>query len=89
MKNYRKMERVVKGFSNHRRLEMMELLYKNPELSVDEIADALRINYKTAAEHVRRLALSGMVLKRSKGNSVRHKLTSSAESILKFLRTLD
>ena len=89
MKNYRKMERVVKGFSNHRRLEMMELLYKNPELSVDEIADALRINYKTAAEHVRRLALSGMVLKRSEGNSVRHKLTSSAESVLKFLRTLE
>lgn len=89
VKNERELERLVRGFSNHRRIEMMRLLSKDPELSVDEIAEALRINYKTAAEHVRRLALAGLVLKRNDGHAVRHKLTARADFVLKFLRTLE
>ncbi len=88
-KNYHQLERIVRGFSNHRRIEIVALLKKLPELSLDEIATMLHINFKTASEHVRRLAITGLVLKRSEGNSVRHKLTSRGESILKFLRTLE
>lgn len=80
---------MVRGFSNHRRIEMLQLLKAKPELSLEQITEALKINYKTAAEHVRRLALTGLVLKRNEGNAVRHKLTARAESILKFLRTLE
>ena len=89
MRNFHQFERLVRGFSNHRRIEILELLNKRPELSVDEIATALRINFKTAAEHIRRLAVTGLVLKRSEGSSVRHKLTNRANLILKFLRTLE
>lgn len=89
MMNYRKVERMVRGFSNHRRVQMMELLQKTSELSVDEIARTLKINYKTAAEHVRRLAITGLVLKRNAGHDVRHKLTPRAIQVLKFLRTLE
>ena len=87
--NWRKIERVVKGAANHRRLSIMDLLEKEPELSLDEIASAFKINFKTASEHVRRLALAGLVLKRYEGNFVRHKLTSRGRSILKFLRILE
>lgn len=86
---YRKLERIVCGFSNHRRIEILELLQKIPELSVVEIAGKLKINFKTASEHIRRLAITGLIIKRSAGNSVRHKLTSRGLSILKFLRTLE
>jgi len=79
----------VRGFSNHRRIQIIELLHKNPELAVDEISEELGINYKTASEHIRRLAIAGLLLKRSEGNAVRHKLTALGESILKFLRTLE
>lgn len=67
----------------------MELLAKSPELSVTEISDMLIINYKTGADHIRRLALSGIVMKRNDNNSVRHALTDDGKSILKFLRTLE
>ena len=87
--NFRKTERIIKGVANHRRLEIVNLLMKKPELSVEEIADDLKINFKTASEHIRRLAISGMVLKRHEGNFVRHKLTNRAISILKFLRILE
>jgi predicted ArsR family transcriptional regulator len=89
MKEYRVLERMVKGFANHRRIEMLVVLNKKPELSVDEIATTLRINFKTASEHMRRLAIAGLVLKRNEGNRVRHKLTDRAKSILKFLRILE
>ena len=68
---------------------MMELLKKSPELSLDEVATILNINFKTASEHMRRLAIAGIVIKRSERNNVRHKLTQVGISILKFLRTLE
>lgn len=83
------LERLVRGFSNHRRIEILELLEKQAELSVADIAKALNLNFKTASEHIRRLAVAGLVLKRADGTSMRHKLTERAHSILKFLRILE
>ena len=85
----RELERIVKGFANHRRIEILELLEKSPELSIIEISQTLKVNFKTVSEHVRRLAISGLVLKRNQGPSVRHKISPQAKLILKFLRTLE
>lgn len=89
MKNYRILERKMKGVANHRRIEIVDLLARTPELSVFEIAELLKINFKTASEHIRRLALAGIVMKRHDKNSVRHALTPLGKAILKFLRTLE
>ncbi len=88
-KSFYQLERIVRGFSNHRRIEILELLKKSPELSVVEISGQLKINFKTAAEHIRRLAIAGMVLKRNDSHSVRHKVSERGEQVLKFLRTLE
>ena len=82
------MERIVKGFANHRRLEILDLLKREPELSVEDIAEKLSIGYENASDHVRKLAIAGLVLKRNDGSSVRHKLTPRAESILVFCKRL-
>ncbi len=82
-------EKVVKGFANHRRIEIMLLLDRQSGLSLWEIADRTKINFKTASEHVRRLALAGLVDKKYQGNTVRHTLSNTAKSILKFLRILE
>jgi len=88
-KSFYQLERIVRGFSNHRRIEILELLKKSSELSVMEISGRLKINFKTAAEHIRRLAITGMILKRNDGHSVRHKVSERGEQVLKFLRTLE
>ncbi len=88
-KDYRRLERIMKGVANHRRIQILDLLERQPELSLHEISEILNINLKTASEHVRRLSIAGLVMKRSAGTSVRHKLTSRGVSILKFLRTLE
>lgn len=86
--SYRKIERVVKGFANHRRLEILDLLKREPELSVEDIAEKLHIGYQNASDHVRKLAMAGLVMKRNEGSAVRHKLTPRAESILVFCKRL-
>lgn len=88
-KNFKQLERLVKGFANHRRIEILDLLAGHPELSIFEIARELGVNFKTISEHTRRLAVAGLVLKRSAGSAVRHKLSDRAQVILKFLRTLE
>ncbi|OGG50501.1 hypothetical protein A3C18_03805 [Candidatus Kaiserbacteria bacterium RIFCSPHIGHO2_02_FULL_54_11b] len=86
--NYRRLERVVKGFANHRRLEIINLLKKEPELSLNEISERLHIGYENASDHVRKMAIAGLVLKRNEGVMVRHKLTQRAEDILVFCKKL-
>ena len=88
-RNFRRLERVVKGFANHRRLEILNLLHRNPELSVEDISERLNIGYENASDHLRKLAIAGLLLKRNEGNNVRHKLTARAESILVFCKTLE
>lgn len=92
MKNkleYRKLERIVKGFANHRRLQTLELLSKEPELSVQEISDRLKSEFKNVSAHINRMAIAGLVMKRSDSKSIRHRLTKRGNVILKFVRMLE
>ncbi len=84
----RQLEQIVRGFSNHRRIQIIELLDRSPELSLSEIADNLKVNLKTINGHVRRLIVAGLIMKRSQGKSIRHKLSKRGEYTLTYLKNL-
>ncbi len=86
---YHQLERMIRGVANHRRIEILELLSMNPNLSVVKICWKISINMKTGSEHIRRLNIAGLVWKHSVGSAVHHTLTTRGKSILKFLRTLE
>ena len=88
-KTNRQLERIVKGFANHRRLQVLALLDKRPGLSVLEISDKLKSEFKNISAHVYKMAIAGLVAKRSEGNIVRHSLTSRGRSVLKFVRIIE
>ncbi len=88
MLSYRQIERIVKGFANHRRVEILDLLNKSPELSVEDIADKLNMGYPNTSDHLRKLAIAGLVMKRSEGSAVRHKLTDRGKAVLVFCKRL-
>jgi len=79
----------VKGFANHRRLQVLELLNKEPELSVQEISEKLKSEFKNISAHINKMAVAGLVMKRNEGNNVRHKLTNRGKSILQFVRIIE
>ena len=87
--NFRQLERIVRGFASHRRLQILDLLKREPELSVEDITEKLKIGYNNASDHVRKLAIAGLVMKRNEGSAVRHKLTPRGESILVFCKRLE
>jgi DNA-binding transcriptional ArsR family regulator len=88
-RNYNYLERIVKGFANHRRIEILTLLNQHPELSVEEIAKILNVNIKTISAHIIKLAIAGLILKKHSGNSIRHKVSDRGKTILKFLRIIE
>ena len=86
--NSRKMETTTKILADHRRLEMLELLSKKPELSVAEVAKTLKLNFGNTSDHINKLTAAGLVMKRHDSQFVRHKLTTRGQLILKYLKTL-
>ncbi len=85
----RKLEKIVKGFSNHRRIEILALLDRHPGLSLMDISKELHANFKTIADHTRRLTHAGLVSKKNFGAAVEHAVSPLGRLILKFLRTLE
>ena len=88
-KTNRELERIVKGFANHRRLQILELLYKEPELSVGEVAQKIKSDMKNVSAHINKMAIAGLVMKRNDVNLVRHRLTNRGKSILQFVRIIE
>ena len=83
---YFKLERLVRGFSNHRRIEILFLVAQNAGLTVEEIADRLDCNFKTISEHTRRLAQAGLINKEYKGRTVIHTLSPYGKIFYDFLK---
>ena len=89
VKKPRQLEKIIKGFDNHRRIQILELLAKEPELSLFEIADELDADFRVIHEHVRRMVSAGLVLKRREKFSVRHTLSNRGKRVLSFIRNLE
>ena len=85
----RQLERIVRGFSNHRRIQMLQTLDATPDLDLLGLARACGVNWKTAGEHARRLAAAGLILTRSKGRSTLHAVSPRGKTALAFLRAVE
>ena len=83
------LERVIKGFANGRRIQILELLDKKPDMSLLDIADELKVDFRTAGEHTRKLAIAGLILKRHNGQVVEHAISPRGKVVLKFCRKLE
>ena len=86
-KSPKQLERHLKGVSNHRRIQILMLVAKNPNISLDEIAKRLEGNMKMIAEHTRRLTQAGLIDKKYSGRSVVHTLSPYGKTSHKFITT--
>jgi hypothetical protein len=44
---------------------------------------------RTGSEHLRKLAIAGLIMKQHRGRSVRHNLTALGSDVLSFCRMLE
>lgn len=87
IKTAKQMERHLKGIANHRRIEIITLIAKNPGLGLEDISDRLGCNFKTISEHTKKLVVAGLVNKKYHGRSVSHSLSPYGEIFYKFITT--
>jgi len=87
IKSAKQMERHLKGVANHRRIEILFLISKEEGISVEGITQSLGCNFKTISEHIRRLALAGLIEKNYKGRNVEHTLSPYGKTFISFLTT--
>jgi DNA-binding MarR family transcriptional regulator len=89
IKTCRELERIARGFSNHRRIQLLGVLDRKPEMSIQELASDVRSNFRNISIHVQRMHIAGLVQKRNEGRAVRHRLTPRGRRTLAFLNSLD
>ncbi len=82
----RKFERIFKGVSNHRRIEILDFVSKNKDSVLDTIASGLKCNIKTISEHTRRLEQAGLVRKRYEGRFVLHNLSPYGKKMITIIK---
>ena len=85
---HKKIEKTVKGFANHRRLQILELLNETGGLSVDDISQNLNVNFMTISDHARKLSDVGLIEKKYKGRFVINTITKLGKHILSFCKML-
>ena len=86
IKTAKQMERHLKGISNHRRIEILLLIDRQTEITLESIVSTLKANEKTIGEHTRRLFHAGLINKSNKGNFVLHTLSPYGKKVVKFLK---
>lgn len=80
-------ERHFKGIANHYRIAILILVGSQPGISVEDIANQLRGNFKTISEHTRRLVQAGLVNKQYQGHHVTHTLSPYGQIVLRFVKS--
>lgn len=87
IKTAKQMERHFKGAANHRRIEILLVVSKNKDLTLEDISELVQCNIKTASEHTRRLVHAGLLDKKYKGRTVLHALSPYGSIFCAFIKT--
>lgn len=80
------MERHLKGMANHHRINILLTIAGREGITLEDIIDTLKGNEKTIGEHVRKLAVAGLVNKRYNGKFVEHSLSPYGKIFANFLK---
>jgi len=82
------LERHVKGIANHYRISILFLIAERNGITLDQIVQTLGGNEKTFSEHTRKLHHAGLIIKKYRGTSVEHSLSTYGRTFYKFLLSI-
>ena len=84
-KTAKQLERHFKGVANHRRIAILLLVSKNPDITLEAISEDLDCNIKTISEHTRRLVQAGLLNKEYRGRKVEHRVSPYGKLFCDFI----
>jgi predicted transcriptional regulator len=87
MKTPKQLERHFKGIANHWRIAILLLIDKKEGISVDQITQELKGNFKTISQHTRYLVQAGLLRKQYQGRQVIHFLSPYGKTFVNFIKS--
>ncbi len=81
-------DRQLKALANKRRLAIIKFLDKQTEASVGEIAENIRLSFKSTSRHLSILVAAEIIDKEQKSRNVFYYLTSPRSSLVKQILSL-
>jgi len=87
MKTAKQLERYFKGVSNHRRLEILILVARTPNISLGKIAEATDCDIKNICQHTQKLVHAGLLNKKYIGRMVGHSISPYGRKFITFMKS--
>lgn len=81
----KELEKLFKSLGNKRRLRIIKLLFKNEELTVSDIAAALKLSIKATSKHLLHLLNTDLLEKEQRSKNVYYKISSFENSLIKMV----
>jgi DNA-binding transcriptional ArsR family regulator len=78
-------EKELRALANYRRLKILFFLKRRKSACVLEIAEELKISFKTASKHLRRLFDVGLLARNQIGGEMHYKCSDSYDKHLESL----
>jgi len=89
MKTAKQLERYFKGVANHRRVEILLLVSKVPNICLEDIAKKINSEVKNVCQHTQRLVQAGLLNKKYNGRMVGHSISPYGKKFIKFMRSFE
>ncbi len=86
--NERELEKQLKVLANQRRLFILKYLKRHREANVSEIADAIRLSFKSTSRHLNILATLDIVEKEQRSLQMFYKIAATNSSVIKHILSL-
>lgn len=81
MKEYKELERQLKALANSRRLAIIKFLLKNKKAKVGEVADAIKLSFKSTSRHLVLLANAGIIDSEKRSLEVHYRVAAPPPSV--------
>lgn len=85
MKNLTRVEQILKAVANKKRLEIMRILMTKKELSVEDIANAIHLSYRSTSKHLTQLLRAGIIERTQKSRYAYFSLSKQEHPIVTLL----
>lgn len=82
----KELERIMKAFANRRRLSIVAFLKKRKEATVGDIAEEIKLSFRSTSKHLGVLATAGILEREQRSIQMYYKIASdipaSARTVL-------
>lgn len=82
------MERILKALANRRRLSIVKFVKNKKEASVGEIADNIKLSFKSTSRHLNVLSLADVLDREQRSSQVFYSINTDLRELIRRIITL-